>query len=94
MPNPHNANDRHAEGGAAIERAPVESSAITSLGYDAQRQILEVEFSSGKVYQYFDVPPDVYGPFLSATSKGVWFNEAIRGRFNYAAAHRGRTLVG
>jgi hypothetical protein len=86
VPNTHDINDSRAGSRLAIERTRVESSAIASLGYEAQRGILEIEFSSGMVYQYFDVPPDVYRQALAATSKGQWFNEAIRDRFAYAPA--------
>jgi hypothetical protein len=90
--NPHDTNEPQPASCIAIERSRVESTAIASLGYEAQHQILEIEFSSGTVYQYFDVPPDVYGQFLTAGSKGVWFNQAIRSRFSYAAAHDGKAL--
>ena len=77
----------------AIPRTRVDSTAIASLGYEAERQILEVEFSSGKVYRYFDVPPNVARHFWTATSKGVWFNRAIRDQFNYASKQGARTPV-
>ncbi len=39
-----------------MDRIQVRSSNIRSIGYDQNRQILEVEFLKGGVYQYFDVP--------------------------------------
>jgi hypothetical protein len=39
-----------------MERAPVDSSVIVSVGDDESRRILELEYVDGDVYQYFDVP--------------------------------------
>ncbi len=62
----------------AMKRAPVESTSIASVGYDASTHMLEVEFVHGAVYQYLDVPAGVHVAFLAAGSKGVFLNEAIR----------------
>lgn len=43
-----------------MERVPQSSSSVVSLGYDPAAKLLEVEFRGGRVYQYADVPPDVY----------------------------------
>lgn len=72
--------------GTTIQRTRVDSTAIASVGYEPQNRLLEVEFSSGKVYRYFDVPHDAFRGLLAATSKGSWFNQAIRDRFSYALA--------
>jgi len=67
-----------------MRRRPIDSSAIASLGYDPGRETLEVEFRSGNVYRYFDVPEEVYEDFLRARSKGRYFGSFIRGRFDAA----------
>ena len=55
-----------------MQRVPVESSSIASIGYAPQRRVLELEFrQSGEVYQYFDVPAEEYAEFLGADSKGT-----------------------
>lgn len=74
-----------AVSGATIPRTRITSSAIASVGYEPKDRLLEVEFSSGKVYRYFDVPPDAFSKLLTAPSKGAWFNQQIRDRFRYAA---------
>ncbi len=43
-----------------MERFPVQSSNIKSIGYDSDRQTLELEFANGGVYQYFNVTEDIY----------------------------------
>jgi hypothetical protein len=64
-----------------MEREPVRSTAIRSIGFDLQSRTLEVEFTSGKVYRYFDVPEFLYRGFLVAKSKGAYFNTRINARF-------------
>ena len=55
-------------------RVPVSSTNIRSIGYDPQSAILEVEFTSGDVYQYFDVPEHLYNGLLKAASLGQFLN--------------------
>lgn len=63
---------------AAMDRAPVDSSAIASIGYAPEDQLLEVEFCSGRVYQYLDVPAAEHENLIAADSIGRWFNKHIR----------------
>lgn len=55
-----------------MERRPVHSRAIRSVGYDAQSQTLELEFPNGRVYQYVNVPRSAYEWLLKVPSKGVF----------------------
>lgn len=64
-------------------RTPVLSSNIRSIGYDQRSAILEVEFTSGDVYQYFDVPNHVHQAFLQAGSHGQFMNDNIRYYYRY-----------
>ena len=66
-----------------MQRTPVSSSNIRSIGYDAPTSILEVEFDSGDVYQYFNVPEHVYRNFLVASSHGQFLNDYIRYSYRY-----------
>ncbi len=59
----------------------VESDVIHAIGYDPEIQLLEIIFNSGRIYQYREVPPQVYEQFMNAESKGRYFNENIRGEF-------------
>lgn len=71
-----------------MEREAVESSMIASVGYDAQAEVLEIEFPSGEVYDYHEVPQEVYEELMEADSKGRYFLHSIRGVYGYK--HRGR----
>ena len=65
-------------------RTPVDSSNVAEIGYDLSTQTLEVQFKDGNVYQYFDVPQNVYDSLLSANSKGQFLNREIKVNYRYA----------
>ncbi len=70
----------------------VESNMIHAIGYDPETQILEIIFNEGSIYQYGDVPPQVYEAFMRAESKGNFFIEHIRTGYNYWEWEPGSTL--
>ena len=61
----------------------VESTTLATIAYDEALELLQLEFRSQAIYQYFSVPVAVYSAFLDAPSKGRYFNRVIRGRFPY-----------
>ena len=61
----------------------VESTTLLTVSYDDAQELLQLEFCSRAVYQYFSVPAAVYQSLLDASSKGRYFNRSIRGRFSY-----------
>ena len=63
--------------------ATVESSTFAAIAYDEARELLRLEFCSRAIYQYLGVPAAVHQALLSASSKGRYFNHAIRERFPY-----------
>lgn len=67
-----------------MERYSVASSNIASVGYDAPSQILEVEFLSGAIYQYYGVPEHIYGQLMQAGSKGQFLNAYIKNAYGYS----------
>lgn len=67
-----------------MNRVPVTSSSVASVGYDPNTMTLEVEFSNGAVYQYFDVPETLYHDLMGASSVGTYLNQHIKGSYRYA----------
>jgi hypothetical protein len=65
-----------------MEREAVSSSSVASIGYDPESLTLEVEFASGDVYQYFDVPETEYDGLrvLNTTYRTNATNATGRGR--------------
>lgn len=66
-----------------MQRQRVSSSTIASIGYDESSKVLEVEFKSGGVYQYFEVPKSIYSTFMSASSKGTYHSQNIKDKYRY-----------
>lgn len=64
-------------------RQVVDSTSLRSIGYDKREGTLEVEFHSGAVYAYKNVPPSIWTELLATPSKGKFFQELIRDRFAF-----------
>ena len=64
-----------------LERQPVKSRILRSVGYDENIKILEIEFQSGLVYQYAAVPPKVYRELIRSDEIGKYFTDKVRNRF-------------
>jgi len=57
------------------------SAAIQAYDYDEAKHVLRLEFADGSVYDYRDVPPEVFNGLKTAPSLGQFFNTSIRDRF-------------
>jgi len=66
-----------------MDRTPVSSSNVSSIGYDSQAAFLEVEFTSGDVYQYFEVPEYLYKQLMNTSSHGQFLNDYIKHSYRY-----------
>ena len=66
-----------------MERTPVSSSNISAIGYDADNQVLEVEFTNGAVYSYSGVPTGECEGFMNADSKGKYLHANIKNRYPF-----------
>jgi hypothetical protein len=64
-----------------MERIPVSSSNIRSIGYEPEISTLEVEFNTGSVYQYHGVSQEAFDSLMQAESKGIYFNANIRNSY-------------
>lgn len=59
-----------------MQRQPVTSSRILSIGYDPENRMLEIQFREQGIYQYLGVPERVHQNFMSVVSKGRFFDGA------------------
>jgi hypothetical protein len=66
-----------------IRRAPIDSSAVASIGYDPRAKALDIEYAGGAVYRYYPVPDRVYRQLLQADSKGRFVNFRIRDAYPF-----------
>lgn len=67
-----------------MQRYSVASSNISTVGYDSATETLEVEFLSGSVYQYYNVPQNMYDKLMTAGSKGRFLNAYIKNAYPYS----------
>ncbi len=59
------------------------SSVIKDFEYEPELARLTITFTTGRVYEYYMVPPYVAASFHAALSKGTFFNTRIRDRFSF-----------
>lgn len=60
-----------------MERKRVNSSRIRSAGYDPQKQLLEIEFSDGRIVSYRGVSAEVHRQFVNAPSPVSFYEDKI-----------------
>lgn len=61
-----------------------DSTAISEIGYWWRFHVLYITFrNSGETYEYYDVPPEVWYNIRTADSIGRYFNEYIKGHYEY-----------
>ncbi len=66
-----------------MQRQPVDSTSLVSVGYEEPTRTLEVEFHNGGVYQYLGVPPFTHRGLLQAESMGAFLNKCIKPYYRY-----------
>ncbi len=64
-----------------MDRKRVNSSQIRSIGYDASRQSLEIEFSNGSILEYARVSPEVHRRLMAAPSVMSCYRDTIEEEF-------------
>ncbi len=64
-----------------MQRVPVKSSNILSIGYDSDSLMLEIEFNTKRIYRYSNVPPQVYAGLMKASSHGKYFQDHVNSMF-------------
>lgn len=61
----------------------VQSKNILQIGYDPAKHVLRILFTTGNIYEYDNVPEEIYRMFMSSSSKGFFFRDQIKFRYNY-----------
>ena len=59
------------------------SSVVAAMEYNESMATLRITYVSGKVYDYKNVPTDVYEEMKEAESKGTFLNYRIKGKYRY-----------
>ena len=66
-----------------MNRISINSSNISSIGYDPSTQVLEVEFHDESVYQYEGIPQSEYDGLMAASSHGQYLHQRIKDVYSY-----------
>jgi KTSC domain len=67
-----------------MERMPVRSSNVASVGYDSSSATLEVEFHGGRVCRYANVPEQHFAAMTDGVgSVGKYFSAHVKNRYRY-----------
>lgn len=61
----------------------VNSSNIKFAQYDTESKTLQVTFNNGLIYEYSDVPWEVFTKFRMSESQGKFFNANISKTYKY-----------
>jgi hypothetical protein len=64
-----------------VEREPVSSSSLVSVGYNPESETLEVEFKNSGIYEYYNVPQFMHERLMQAGSIGTFFNAEIKNSY-------------
>lgn len=64
-----------------MNRTPVTSSNIKSIGHDPATNTLEVEFNTGGIYQYGGVSAEKHQALVGAESIGKHFGQHIKSAY-------------
>lgn len=64
-----------------MQMRPVSSSAIEAVGYDPSIGRMRIRFTGGNEYDFCGVPESVYRGLISSWSKGTYYNDHIKDRY-------------
>lgn len=59
------------------------STVIANLQYDPLQLLLRVQFVSGAIYEYLQVPETVYNAMKQYREKGIFLNKEIKGKYQF-----------
>lgn len=67
-----------------VERTPVTSSNVRSVGHDPESNTLAVEFKDGSIYHYHDVDKDTHDQLIAARSIGGFIHANLKGVYKHS----------
>jgi hypothetical protein len=60
------------------------SSVVAAIKYDAGSATLTVIYISGLVYDYKNVPEEIYIAMKASISKGAFLNKYVKGKYEFS----------
>lgn len=65
-----------------MDRKPLKSEMLRSVGYDPATREMEVEFADGSVHVYTKVPPKVHADLMKAKKVAYYFTKKVRTHYS------------
>jgi hypothetical protein len=59
------------------------STVISSISYDTVSSTLRITFISGMIYDYKNVPEEIYHALKTSGAKGIYLNQHIKGKYKF-----------
>ena len=59
------------------------STVISSISYDTVSSTLRITFISGMIYDYKNVPEEIYHTLKTSGAKGIYLNQHIKGKYKF-----------
>lgn len=66
-----------------MNRYPIHSTNIVSVGYDEVNEVLEIEFKLHILHQYYNVPLCEYVAFMKAENIEAFYLNYIQSRYHF-----------
>jgi hypothetical protein len=67
--------------GIGMDMVRVNSTAISAVGYDSNTNRMKITFKQGRTYDFCRVPPEIHKGLMAAASKGRYFDNFIKDRY-------------
>ena len=67
-----------------MEWIKCDSTAADEFAYDGESGTLSIRFNNGSLYEYYDVPEEVFAGLLEAQSVGRYLNDNVTSTYGYA----------
>jgi len=71
-----------------VQRILVESEQLDSVGYNAGRSEMEIEFRNGDIIRYMSVPAPTYLALMNADEKDAYFEKHVKNEFVFLVAKK------
>jgi hypothetical protein len=66
------------------QQSTSDSGMIKKCFYNFTSNQLKIEFNNGQVYEYSNVPSEIYESLIKAESQGKFFNEQIKQNYQFS----------
>ena len=66
-----------------IIKVDIKSSNIKMASYNTETSVLTIVFNNGNIYEYADVPWELFTKFRMADSQGAFLNASIKSKYKY-----------